>query len=454
VLVDAANYFTPLEQALRQAQRSILIIGWDFDGRIKLCPDRDDCPPLGDFLRALVDARPALQVHILVWSVAVIHAPGAPMPLILGAPWQDHDRIHLRLDNHHPIYAAHHQKIVCIDDALAFVGGIDLTVQRWDTCGHTAEDKLRAAPDGSAYSPVHDVQMVVEGEVARAVAKVARDRWRAATGETLAPGDGGSDLWPDGLAPDFTKVEVAVARTAPGWSDDPPIGEIAALTADLLRRARRTLYMEAQYFTARIVRDLLEQSLAAANGPEIVIIATRSSHGAMEQWVMGHNRDRLIRRLQRADRHGRFGVFYPVVPGPDGDCEILIHSKTMIVDDDFVRIGSANLNNRSMGLDTECDLVIEASDTATRRGIAQVRDRLLAEHLDVPPEKMAQAMSAGGSMLRAIEQLNRNRRGLRPFEVEAKGATRSVVGTWLLDPRRPFEPFWLRRRKRPKWRAR
>jgi phosphatidylserine/phosphatidylglycerophosphate/cardiolipin synthase-like enzyme len=454
VLVDAANYFAQLDQALRQAQRSILIIGWDFDGRIKLCPDHADCQPLGDLLRSLVEARPELQIHILVWSVAIIHAPGAPMPLLIGAPWQDHERIHVRLDSHHPIYAAHHQKLVCIDDALAFAGGIDLTVRRWDTCGHRAEDPYRANPDGAPYEPVHDIQMIVDGEAAGALAELARNRWHGATGERLRPADNRGGLWPKGLDPDFMNAPVAVARTAPGWSDEPAVAEVAALTGDLLCRARRWLYIEAQYFTPRKVGDLLEKSLAAEKGPEIIVIVTRSSRGVMERWVMGRNRDRLIRRLRRADRHGRLGVFHPVVPARDGDCPVLIHSKIVIVDDEIVRVGSSNLNNRSMGLDTECDLAIEASDAPTRCAIARLRERLLAEHLDVTPQAVADAVAADGSVIRAIAQLNSNPRGLRPFEIDADGPTRPIAGTWLLDPPRPFEPFWLRRRMRPKRPAR
>ena len=68
----------------------------------------------------LVDTHPDLEVRILVWSVAVVHTPSAPLALLVGEAWQDHPRITLRLDTTHPIYASHHQKIVVIDDAVAF----------------------------------------------------------------------------------------------------------------------------------------------------------------------------------------------------------------------------------------------------------------------------------------------------------------------------------------------
>src|SRR5688500_15841679 len=188
-LVDAGAYYAALDSALRSARRSVMIIGWDFDGRIKLRADDPDCPALGPFLRELVEARPELEIRILIWSVAVLHAPGDPVELVIGAEWQNHPRLQLRLDRQHPIYAAHHQKIVVIDDNLALVGGMDLTVERWDTPEHLAEDPRRTRPDGTAYTPVHDVQLVVEGEVARAVAAHARHRWKVATREELHPLD-------------------------------------------------------------------------------------------------------------------------------------------------------------------------------------------------------------------------------------------------------------------------
>jgi phosphatidylserine/phosphatidylglycerophosphate/cardiolipin synthase-like enzyme len=448
LLIDAAKYFANLEWALRQAEHSILIAGWDFDGRIRLCPDDDGCPRLGDLLRSLVEAKPQLQIHILVWSFAVVHAPGAPLPLLVGAPWQEHRRIHLRLDRQHPFYAAHHQKIVCIDDAIGFCGGIDLTVRRWDTCEHNEMHSHRVDPAGEAYSPVHDVQMAVTGEAARDLGDVVRHRWRWATGELLDRVDGVHSLWPDGLESEHADVPVAISRTMPGWGEAPAVAEIVALTIDMLSAAKHSIYIETQYFTSRVMRDWMERSLSAPDGPEIVVVARRASPGMLERLVMDSNCDRVVRRLRRADRHNRFRIFYPVVAGESGECEVLVHAKVMIVDDAVMRIGSANLNNRSMGLDTECDLAIEATDETKRQTIARARDRLLAEHLDVNPKVLEETMSTEGSLIRTIERLNRNTRGLRPLPEKRSGPMRSIPGTWLLDPSRPLEPRWWRRGRR------
>jgi phosphatidylserine/phosphatidylglycerophosphate/cardiolipin synthase-like enzyme len=450
VLVDSAEFYRRLEQACRAAQHSIRIIGWDFDGRIRLRPDcGDECPSLGDFLRAQVDQKSGLRVDILIWSIATLHAPSSSGELLLGAPWQDHPRISVRLDAEHPLYASHHQKIICIDDALAFAGGIDLTVDRWDTCDHQETNTHRLLPDGNPYSPVHDVQMVVDGDAAYGLSVLARERWRRATGETLADAPAGVDPWPVDLTPEFTHVPVAISRTEPGWRDHAPVEEIAALTVDLLRAARRTIYIEAQYFASRNIRHVLEQSLLAREGPEIVVIVTRATHSLLERVFLGENRDRLMRRLRRADRHNRLRVYYPIVPGAQQPCDVLIHAKVMIIDDRFLRIGSANLNNRSMGLDTECDLVLEAGDAEARDAVAAVRWRLLGEHLGVAPEALARTVAQHDSLIRAIDALNRGTRGLRPYpEIKLDGPINSRIGTFLADPTRPWAPLWWRRRRR------
>jgi phosphatidylserine/phosphatidylglycerophosphate/cardiolipin synthase-like enzyme len=453
VLIDGAAYFARLESALRQARRSILIVGWDFDGRIRLRPDADPeiSPPLGELLRFLVETRPELEVHILVWSVAVVHAPGAPLPLLFGAEWQNHPRIRLKLDTTHPLYAAHHQKIVCVDNAVAFVGGMDLTVRRWDTNRHLVNDPARVSPDGTPYSPVHDLQMVVDGDAARAVCALGCRRWKDATGEQLDPALADHDPWPTGLDPDFTDIPVAIARTAPAWGSGPTVMEAAELTDDALRAARSLIYIEAQYMTTTRVGDILAESLAKERGPEIIVLMTHASRGVLERLIMGRNRDRLIRRLRQADRFDRLRVYYPMVPAGDGATQVLIHSKLIIVDDVFVRVGSSNLNNRSIGLDTECDLAIEASEDADRETIRRIRDELLAEHLDVSPETVSEAVAAEGSVVRAVERLNVRPRRLCPFEaMSGQGPRRPVFGTRLLDPKRPFEPLWFLRRKKGK----
>lgn len=214
---------------------------------------------------------------------------------------------------------------------------------------------------------------------------------------------------------------------------------------DIVSRARRQLYIEAQYLASFRVADAIAARLQEEDGPEVVVICTRSSHGLIEKLVMGSNRDRVIRLLKRADRANRLRVYYPVVPGPkvsgsaaDSEVEVLIHSKLMIADDDVVRIGSSNLNHRSEGLDSECDLLFEAENREHRQAVADLRNRLLAEYLGTAPATFATACAQSGSMIEAIDALNEGVRGLREFAIELSGSVSPVRGTAFFDPARPF----------------
>ena len=440
LLVDAADYFSALDAALRRAERSIVVMGWDFDASIRLrVREASQSSMLGDFLRSLVDERPELEVRILIWNLSTVHAPGATLPLIFGSPWQDHPRIKLRLDSKHPIYGAQHQKLVCVDDSIAFVGGIDLTIRRWDTTEHRPDDPNRVDTEGKSYGPVHDLQMVIEGEAAKAAARLAYDRWEIVTGEAVAEKTALHDIWPTDVEPDFYGNLVAVARTTPRSGIRRGVREVAALNADALRAAKHAIYIEAQYFADRRIGRLLAKSLNRAEGPEIVVVIAPSAHGHLEAWIMNGNRDRVLRLLKRADRYGRLRILFPVVAAPDGDQEIFVHAKLVVVDDRFIRVGSSNLNRRSTGLDAECDLAIEAEDQETRARIAAIRARLLGEHLGQPAQHVAATIAAEGSLIKTIDKLSGNGRTLRPYaSVTRMGSTRLMLGTRLLDPRRPL----------------
>ncbi|MEP9352463.1 phospholipase D-like domain-containing protein [Xanthobacter sp. KR7-65] len=439
MLIDGCEYFSELEAALRRAVRSIVIVGWDFDGGVRLRPQGGAGWDLGPLLRRLVEARPELEVRILIWSSAVLHGPSSPQELLFGSAWQDHPRISLRLDTTHPIYASHHQKIVCIDSALAFVGGMDITVDRWDTPEHVVDDPRRVCPNGKSYGPVHDVMLMLDGPAAGAVCALASKRWKAATGEEMPAAPGDVEPWPAHRTADFTGVRVGLARSLPAWAARRRIKEAPRLIEDVLRSARRSLYIEAQYLTADHIGHILTERLKAPEGPEIVAVVSDVTHSFLERVIMGANRNRMIRRLRRADRHGRLRIYHPMAPGPDGGCPILVHSKLMIADDQLLRIGSSNLNNRSVGLDTELEVVIEAAGADDREAITRLRDRLLGEHLGVPAERLAEVVAETGSLIAAVEQLNVGERRLEPFRAMTKpGALDPIIGSSLLDPTEPF----------------
>lgn len=443
-LIDGEDYYRRLDQVLRQAERSIFIIGWDFNPDIRLTPRDTDGETLGALLRRLVEERPALEVRILVWGMGPVYS-GKSLRMFGKMEWNDHPRIMLEFDFDHPLRASHHQKMVAIDDRTAFVGGIDLTARRWDDRDHAVINPLRRQPDGTAYGPVHDMQTIVTGETARLIGDVARRRWKKKTGEVLEAIDlPGEKPWPEDLDVALTGCRTGLALTEPWkWKGRRGHREAIRLTHDSLKAARRHLYIETQYLASFGVARILAKRLRRADGPEVVVIVTRESHGLLEKLMMGNNRNRLIRRLKRADRYDRLRVFFAAVPdGQGGEREIVVHSKLIIVDDRFVRVGSSNLNNRSEGLDTECDLAIETTDPEGRDAILALRNDLIAEHLDAQPAEVEQIIRETGSMLAAIDRLNVKPRGLRSFDVDlAKGETVSLPGTGLIDPKQPFWPI-------------
>ena len=88
-----------------------------------------------------------------------------------------HRRVHFRFDDQHPLGGSHHQKVVVIDDRLAFVGGTDLTGHRWDTSEHRIDEPLRTTLTGKPYPPYHEVEAMVEGPIAADLGELARERW-------------------------------------------------------------------------------------------------------------------------------------------------------------------------------------------------------------------------------------------------------------------------------------
>ncbi|CAL94400.1 conserved hypothetical membrane protein [Azoarcus olearius] len=419
LVVDGEAYFRTFARAAERAERSIAILAWDFNSNTRLRFDGEGEAPerLGDFLNWLVRRRRSLRVYILDWDYPMVFGTDREFPPLYGFGWHPHRRVHLTYDDTHPVTASHHQKIVVIDDALAFIGGFDLTVRRWDTCKHSP-DEIRRDCDGKPYPPFHDMMMVVDGDAALALGRVARARWLAATGHPLpAAPRKPPDLWPEGLPVRFRDVDIAIARTLPPRDDAPAVAEVEALYYDMISAARRRIYIENQYFTAGGLGEALAERLRADDGPEVVVVVRLFSHGWLEEHTMNALRTKLVQRLRAADRHGRFHIYYPHVDGLGEKICIDLHSKLMIVDDEILRVGSANWCNRSMGLDSECDAALEArGDARVARAIADFRSELLAEHLDRSPEEVDAAVRRHGTLAGAIEELGGQCRTLRRLE--------------------------------------
>lgn len=410
-LIDVQDYFGAVQPALAAARRSILLLGWGFDPRTRLQPDgfENGLEPdeVGRFLIALSRARPDLDIRILIWKSALPVAASQEFFPHRAQAWFLGTRVKFRLDDAVPLGGCHHQKALVIDDELAFCGGGDFGVDRWDTTAHLDADSRRIDPNLAHHAPRHEVTMMVQGKAARALGDLGRERWRRATGETLpAPDDAApptQSLWPSHVKPALTDVSVGLARTEPAWRGAEAVREWLSLTLRSIAEARRTLYLENQYFTSPIIAEALARRLMEPDGPQIVLVSTAHSPSYFDKLTMDRTRAMVIRRLAKADRFDRFRAYCPHTPTGH---PVIVHAKVTIVDDRLVRIGSANLNNRSGGLDTESELAIEVERPEDRAAVATLRNRLVGHYFGRSAADVATAMERHGGLIGAIEHLN------------------------------------------------
>lgn len=441
-IVDGADYFRYCKAAMLRAHRRILLIGWDFDTRIVFERDGKTLPgpnSFGALLSWLLWKRPSLEIYLLKSNLRLLSAfddiwyGAIPVPLLnrLSAK-----RIHFAVDGAHPTGSVHHQKVVVVDDVLAFCGGIDLTLDRWDTREHLDNSRFRRA-FGRSYGPRHEVAAVVDGAAAAALGELARNRWRTATGVSLLPVEVDHAAWPSGLAPTLQDIEVGIARTLPELDDRSEVREVEALNLAAIAAARHTIYLENQYLASRTLADALADRLQEPDGPEIAIVLPRSSESLLEEQAMDSARYRLLQLLWAADQHHKLGVYWPVT---DGDAPIYVHSKVLVTDDRLLRIGSSNLNNRSMGFDSECDLAVEADPNVSehddiREVITSLRDQLVCEHLGASREDFGAAVQQQGSFLKAIEAMRGEGKTLRLFTESTIADEASLLAeNDLMDP--------------------
>jgi phosphatidylserine/phosphatidylglycerophosphate/cardiolipin synthase-like enzyme len=437
VVIDAADYYHLIRRAMSAARSCILVIGWDFDTRVDLEPeDGPEGQTLGRFFLDLARRDPSRRIAILKWSFGAKRQFLKPRAAWMLWKWQRSGAIDFRFDSAHPAGCSHHQKIVVIDDWLAVCGGIDISTARWDTRQHRDDDPRRVLPDGEPYMPWHDVTMMLAGPVAAALGELGRDRWRRATECELGPIEvNRENLWPDELAVQFENVAVGITRTRAAYQDATEVREIEALYLDMIAAAKRFIYIENQYFTSAKLAGAIALRMQEDDPPEIVLVMPRAADGWLEQMAMDAARVTLTRKIGQVDRLNRFRIYVPITRG---GTDIYVHAKVAIVDDRLLRIGSSNLNNRSLGLDSECDIVIDAALEANRHTpptIARLRDTLLAEHLDVTPETFAAEFARTGSLVAAIEALRRPGKTLDLLDLIKPGPLDAFIAeNEFLDP--------------------
>ncbi len=444
LFIDMDDYFIAAREAMKAAQRSIHLLNWAFEPQTLFEPDANGDGPdedrFGPFLRDLAFAKPHVDVRVLCWRSALPIAASQNFFPHKARKCFRHSPVKFRLDGSVPIGASHHQKVLIVDDRLAFCGGGDIGPDRWDTVCHLDDDPRRQKSPhlGEDYESRHELMGLVDGAAALALSDLFRERWKRATRESLSPQEEPPpsrdlpptpDTWPQRVPVAARDVTVGLARTMPKWRRYPEIRENERLHLASIQSAERLIYMENQYFTSPVVAEALASRLAEPDGPEVILISTLHSPSYFDRATMDKTRQRFFEQLKAADKADKFRFYCPVT---EQGRFIIVHAKLTIIDDRLLRIGSANMNNRSTGYDTECDLVIEADggpdDAATARAIAAYRTELLSHWLHRERQDVEQAISREPRLGSVIAKLDRaDRPYLQPLKPVRVGPLEGLI---------------------------
>jgi phosphatidylserine/phosphatidylglycerophosphate/cardiolipin synthase-like enzyme len=456
LLIDMEAYFDAAMDAMSRARHCVHLLNWAFEANTLFHPQPGgggkDSDRIGNFLIALAK-NPKIDVRLLCWKSAMpVAATQHFFPFVDRAVFAG-TNVKFVLDGKLPLGACHHQKMIVIDDAIAFCGGGDIGPDRWDTPEHLDDDPRREKTrrDNKEFDSRHEVMGLVDGPAALALGDLFRDRWLRATGEILdvCP-PVRNPKWPGEIPPAFIGIDVGLSRTVAAWRKIPEVRENEALHVASIRAAKACIYMENQYFTSPLMAAELARRLADPEGPEVIIISTEHSPSYFDQVTMDRTRLNFIQTLKSADRHGRFHAYSPVTTLGR---IIIVHAKLTIIDDTLLRIGSANLNNRSMGFDTELDLSLEASGSgseANRAEITRLRNTLLAHWLGCGEAPMEDAIRNTGSVGEALERLRANGYcRLRPIELTPLNPLAALIAAYHIgDPVGPNDSWrpWKRKK--------
>lgn len=408
LMVDGQEYFGALRNAMLQARRTIVMVGWDLDSQMDMAPhlhdgsgiDGDGVPTrLKPLLEFLVGRNPELEVWLLLWDFTPLFVRDRePLPTV-NLMLTTSARIHVHLDDALPFGACHHQKLVVIDDAIGFCGGLDVTRERWDTSDHIPDDPRRVSPKGGLYTPFHDTHMAVTGPAARALGDLTARRWRAVDPDGIPRLDAPDPVWPEGLEPHFTDIDIALSLTEPSLNNGPALRQIETLYCRAILQAEHLIFIENQFLTAPKIAEALTRRLQERPELEAVIVAPAVQNTWLETKSMGGGRRLFLAQLDEAGVLDRVTMVAPVTRAEDGKrASVMVHSKLMIIDDRFLTVGSANLNRRSMRFDTEANLHLIGDTDDRRATIAGLRYRLLGEHLGMEPAALAERTPDAASL--------------------------------------------------------
>lgn len=393
LIVDAADYYRLFYYSALQARRYILMTGWQFDSEVRLLRGKDAESAKGEvrllhFLEQLCMEKPELEIYILAWDFSMVFSLEREWFQDILFNWTTNESIHFRYDNRHAFGATHHQKLVIIDGLLAFVGGMDICSARWDDREHLPYNADRTDDDTLIYGSYHDIQSFHTGPVVAEFLEIFKQRWVNSGAKPLKlPSITGKINYQVDRSLLLATDKVAISRTQAAITEPAEqIREIRQLYLDAVNSAENLIYIENQYFTSQAVYNALVHRMMSPERSRLQIIVMLPDQLPLtEKLFIGIQQMKMIHSLKDiAAATGHYLRVYTTVCIKNEERKMtFIHSKLLLVDDRFLSIGSANITNRSMGLDTELNVSWEeetSMQTPLTESIKNIRVSLLAEH--------------------------------------------------------------------------
>lgn len=454
LLIDCENFYRAIHNAICKAKHSIFIIGWDIDSRIRLLrgeEERNSPWPsvISDLLARKASENPQLNVYLLRWDSSLSFF--TKRELLLKEVWDQKtpDNVHTWLDGSIPMGGCQHQKVIVVDDEVAFSGGMDIAVQRWDSRDHPVVELEREDENG-IYSPLHDVQSVMAGPVVAQFAELVRWRWDRVADVRSAPMrqlerrrlDAPPPAWPDGVSPLFRQIPCAIARTIPFMDDVPPVQEVRHMFLDLIQSAEDFIYLENQFASRQEIAEALNARLKTCKKLRVLIISTYRPKSTFECEAYWASRIDFKSILEDGIETHRVQMLYSSAYDEEGNfAHKRIHSKVSVFDDKYLVVGSSNLSNRSMSLDTECDLVFSADNDQHRRQILYARNDLIGEHSGRTPEQVEKTLAGKRGLEKLLKPTGKYAYRLNEVEDELfTDKSLQLVMQPFSDPEEPMLP--------------
>lgn len=365
VLIDGEQAFPAIAEAIRNAKSHVHFAGWYMSPEFDMARDKRSLP-----LKTLLEeAAERVPVRVLMWAGAPVfwYYPTSRLDVRAKAAELCRDsRIYYAADPKERLLHCHHEKIIIVDDEVAFVGGIEPTVSggdRWDRNAHPMRGERGW----------HDAGTRLRGPVVADVADHFRMRWQEVAFERLPSP---TDAQPAG------DLEAQIVRTVPEKVYDfLPLGDFSITEAYMkgFRSAERLIYIENQFLWSHHIVQLLADKLRNPPSDEfriVLMLPSRPTTGMDD--TLGQ-----LAVLIGADVDNRLLASTLWAHSGSRKEQIYVHAKVGIVDDEWLTIGSANLNNHSLFNDTEVNVVTHDHDLAR-----STRLRLWAEHLETSIEEV------------------------------------------------------------------